>query len=94
MLKKLHRGNLTSAVRISAHSGAIIDALRNRNRVRICVRVVTGQLSVAWGGGDVVIGVIGVSGCNVSGSSLCVRYVPRVPSSGRTRRVKRYISAC
>ena len=93
MLKKLHRGNLTSAVRISAHSGAIIDTLRNRNRVRICVRVVTGQLSMAWGGGD-VIGVIRVSGCNVSGSSPCVRYVPRVPSSGRTRRVKRYISAC
>ncbi len=62
-LRKLHRGNLTSAVRISAHSGATIDALRNRNRVRICVRVVTGQLSVAWGGGDVVIGMIRVSGC-------------------------------
>jgi len=54
------------------HSGAIIDALRNRNRVRICVRVVTGQLSVAWGGGDVVVGVLRGHGMYGTGLSLSI----------------------
>jgi len=47
-----------------------------------------GLLNKSWSKNTVVVGVCGASGCDVSGSSPCARDVPRVPSSGRTRKAK------